>query len=307
MYLDDQAFPRQREDLFYTPSTGGSKHQRTVLISAIALSVNEQQLLGQVRGGILVQLQLLNTSTITKSPAKSALIEFYTHDAAVTYSTFRSHHPLFFDGMQASVQLLPTATWPMPKLVRNAIELWQYSRSMEVCNLPSGVNMGALRRDLCVTPEMRWAGLEVMASFGDEGNRTLMLRFVAVKFAVSASRLLNTSYKYKGCKIQWLPDPCAQPLETLLREVDEQGETHEPIASTALPTTLINAPTKDLDITTNPPKVFEDSAINGIEGNAAEGELRGAENSRKFHLADFNDDWEKDAVKRSLQKECTPS
>ena len=305
--LEDQAFPRQREDLFYTPSTGNSKGQRTVLVSAIALSVNEQQLLSQVRGGILVQLQLLNTSAITKIPAKSALIEFYTHDSAVAYTTFRGLHPLIFDGMRASVQLLQTATWPMPNLVRNAIELWQYSRSIGVSNLPGGVNMGVLRRDLCVTPEMKWAGLEVMASFGDNKTRTLMLRFVAVKFAVSASRLLTTSYKYSGCKIRWLPDPCALPLETLLRGADEQEEADQPITSTTLPSILSNAPTKDRSIKTKVTEAIEERSMNVIEESAAKGEPNSGEISRKTHLAEISDSWEKDAVKRSFQKECTPS
>ena len=75
--------------------------------------------------------------------------------------------------MQVSVQLLSTTTSPILKHVRNAIELWQYPRSMEVCNLPNGVNKGALRQDLCVTcvtPGMKRAGSEVVASFSDGGH-----------------------------------------------------------------------------------------------------------------------------------------
>ena len=228
----------EAESLFYKPPFEAHKAQRTVLFSNLALCVNEQMLLESVRGGIVVQAQLLKTTAITKTPANSALVEFYTHDAAADYTNFRSNHPLMIDGQQASIRLIPTATFPMPQHVRNAVELWRYSRCFELHNLLEiKVSPAAVRRDISIGSDIDWAGLEVIRAHFYKGSKVLELRFVAIKYAVSASTVITTSEKYKGSHLKWLPDPCARPLKTAL----------EPEIPKLPPMAMPNKPSNSLD------------------------------------------------------------
>lgn len=58
-------------------------------------------------------------------------------------------------------------------------------------------------------PVTKETALEAMSM---DDNGVLGLRFSSIKQAENASVLFTKTARYRGCTVNFLPDPCAQPL-----------------------------------------------------------------------------------------------
>lgn len=213
----------------YVPKLHEQDVYRTVAISGLLPSVTMMALLEKVRGGMLVDAKLLDTSKIIGS--NTALVTFLHERAAKAYEDHAKMHPIAFNNVVAQVSVILTPTWPMPVNIRTSIEEFGHTRCFEVHGIPRNILLPAVRRELTASPVMKSDSLECMR-LGADG--VLGLRFLSIRAAEQSRALLTKTLRYRGCTVKCIPDPCAQPLETVLEqatdtpEIVEEGNTPKP-------------------------------------------------------------------------------
>ncbi|KAF6232322.1 hypothetical protein HO173_009427 [Letharia columbiana] len=203
----------------YVPKTYEQDVYRTVAISGLPPSVTMMALLEKVRGGMLVDAKLLDTAKITGS--NTALVTFLHERSAMAYEDRAKEHPIAFNNVVAQVAVIPTPTWPIPVNLRTGIEEFGRTRCFEVHNIPRNLFLPTLRQELTASPVMKSDSLECMR-LGADG--VLGLRFSSIRAAGHSSALFSKTLRYRGCTVQCIPDPCAQPLETLLQPRTDMSE-----------------------------------------------------------------------------------
>ena len=197
----------------YIPKDNEQNIYRTVAISGLSPSVTMKTLLEKVRGGMLVDAKLLDTAKITGS--NTALVTFLYERSALEYEDHAKEHPIAFSNALARIAVVPTPTWPMPFNLRSGIEEFGHTRCFEVHNVPRDISLPAVRQELTSSPVMKSDSLECMR-LGVDG--VLELRFSSIRAAAYSSALFSKTFRYQGCTVKCVPDPCAQPLETLLNK-----------------------------------------------------------------------------------------
>ena len=214
----------------YVPKVYDQDAYRTVVISGLPSSITMKALLEKVRGGMIVDAKLLDTEKITGS--NTALVTFLYELSAMAYEDHAREHPIVFNNAPARIAVVPTPTWPMSFSLRSAIEL-EHTRCFEVHNLPRDVSLPAVRQELKPSPVMKTDSLQCMR-LGADG--VLGLRFSSIRAATQSYALFTKTLRYRRCTVKWIPDPCAQPLETLLEirtdtSEDVEEDTSEPSCS----------------------------------------------------------------------------
>ncbi|KAL2046227.1 hypothetical protein N7G274_001674 [Stereocaulon virgatum] len=209
--LSTPSGPASASAVQFIPGRSERNIYRTVKLCGLPSTVMMKGLLDRVRGGMVVDVKLLDTATMTGG--KTALVTFLREHAAMAYEEFAQDHSLDFDGAVAQITVINTPTWPIPMKLRKNIQALSYTRCLEIQNFPRNVLPSALKQELAVSPVLKYNGLESMSMSGDG---TLGLRFSSVKFAVRASAMFGLKPRYRKCSVRFAPDPCAQPLETLL-------------------------------------------------------------------------------------------
>lgn len=172
-------------------------------------------LLDKVRGGIIISAKLLNTTTITGS--NTALITFLHERAAMLFEDYAMQHSLTFAGHRVKVELLSKPTWPTSIPLKKAIYDHGHTRCLTVRNFPRNISPEALRRDLHVCSVMVTDRIESMCMRTDS---VLELRFESIWTAGKAYGILTSWRVYRQCKVEFSPDPCAQPLDILNKQTD---------------------------------------------------------------------------------------
>lgn len=200
-----------RYGIRYVPKDYEQNIYRTVAISGLSPSVTMETLLEKVRGGMLVDAKLLDTAKITGS--NTALVTFLYERSALEYEDHAQQHPIAFGNALARIAVVPTPTWPMPFYLRSGIEELGHTRCFEMHNVPRDISLPAVRQVSTSSPIMKSDSLECMR-LGDDG--VLELRFSSIRAAAYSSALFSKTFRYQGCTIKYVPDPCAEPLETLL-------------------------------------------------------------------------------------------
>lgn len=185
-------------------------------------------LLEKVRGGIVISAKLLDTTTITG--AYTALITFLHEQAAMLFEHYAIRHHLSFAGHRVNVELLSKPTWPTPIPLQKAIYDHGHTRCLTIRNFPRNISPEALRRDLHVCSVMVTDRIESM-NMGT--NSVLELRFESIWTAGKAYGILTSWRGYRQCKVDFSPDPCAQPLEILNKQTDPASNSTQVKSSKA--------------------------------------------------------------------------
>ena len=205
--------------IHYIPKLNEHNLYRTVAISGILPSVTMKALLEKVRGGTIVDAKILDTVKITGS--NTALVTFLYECSAVAYEEHARQHPIAFSNVFARISVVSTPTWPMLDSLRLGIEESGHTRCLEVHNIPSYISLPAVREELRSSPVMKSDSIEWMRL---SANGVLRLRFSCIRAAVHSSDLFIKASRYRGCTFKYIPDPCAQPLETLLKKCVDSSE-----------------------------------------------------------------------------------
>lgn len=190
----------------YIPTPGTRNLYRTLVISNLPLAATMTALLEQVRGGVIFDAKLLNTTTITGG--KTALVTFLHQRNAEAFEAHAKRHPIIIQDRTAKVTLLKTANWPSPLSQRAMLE-GNRTRCLEVTEYPRHVTCSDLRRKLRVCSVMKVDRIEHVALRYDG---VLALRFDSIADAWKAQGMFASSQEFRGCVVRFAIDPCAQPI-----------------------------------------------------------------------------------------------
>ena len=190
----------------YIPRPIDQNVLRTVLINGLPDNTTALDLLQKVRGGLVLNAQLVQDPT----QGKAALITFLDESAATAYAEFAAKHLLKIHGMTLHVTRLSTPTWPTPQSTLELVTNAKATRCFEIPNMRKGFTLSGVQ-EVLKFPGMTTNGLEFPRI---RDGTTLQLRFTSIQYAIQAFEM------YEACARRWLPDPCAQPVETLLDQED---------------------------------------------------------------------------------------
>ena len=210
----DLRFP----DLFkygirFNPDDSERDIYRSITISGLPSDVNLGELLNQVRGGVILEAHLLDTLKITGKI--TALITFVHEHPAMAYEDHAKMHPIKFNGCVVQVAVVPTPTWPIKTRLRKAIFDHRHTRCLEVHNFPREISPAKLKNDLGVCSEMSSTRI-IHMNMRNDG--ILELHFSSIGWAGHAFGLFTCFRAYRNCTVNFVPDPCARPVETLFQE-----------------------------------------------------------------------------------------
>ena len=202
--------------LFYHPDSPTEDCFSTVIISGIEPGTEVRDVLSRVRGGVIVKIALMNTTTITED-SYSAMVTFLRGAAAKAYVNHVQEHGVTLHGrlLKAAVVALPT--YP-PKLVVNMASCQvlrdipdTYSRCLEIRNFP---------RDRISPPQLKafitmHSRANPIALINHYDNGTLEIHFTSIQGAQFALEQFQSKGRFVGCKVSFAKDPCAGPIEQL--------------------------------------------------------------------------------------------
>ena len=201
--------PFSKYGLQFQPASGEVDVYRTILISNLQPSVTLFSLLDRVRGGVVLNAKKLDTTSITGN--HSALITFVHEHAALAYKEYTAKHPIILEDVVIEVDVL-TPTWPIDASFRKRILDNQMTRCLVVHKFPNDVSQTKLKNDLKFCPKLNTNG--VLHRHLDQ-NGLLKLHFPSIAHADRAHWMFSHDKDYKTCTPYFVPDPCAQPMETL--------------------------------------------------------------------------------------------
>ena len=205
---------------------------RTVVINGLTSDTTLGQVLPKVRGGMVIEAQLLNTMEILG--CNSVLVVFLHEDGAMSYDEYTKQHSIVINNRRLGVNTVPTPTYPINPRVKTRIEVHKQTRCLEVRNFPRHISPSQLQRDL--QGHDLQGPRPVHLNMRTDG--VLELGFASINHAGRAFGMLTTFRAYIGSRTSFVPDPCAQPVETLLEsqvQHDEYLTTLEVAAAVALP------------------------------------------------------------------------
>lgn len=189
----------------FNPPPGSWNVFRTVVISKLTQSATMTQVLDKIRGGVVVDAKLLNTFSITGG--KTALVTFLHEQSATAFQVYSKQHPITVENRIAHVTVLKTPTWPISRVCEKALFDGESTRCLDVGNYPRHISPRDLRRHLRLCNVMTYDRTEYM-NLRDDG--VLALRFESIAYATDARRVLTSHSAFRGCAVQFAPDPCAQ-------------------------------------------------------------------------------------------------
>ena len=173
---------------------------RQVIVTGLPFGVQAYSLLNQVRGGMIVSCQILNTFKLTGS--FSALIRFAHEAEAMGFANHTISHPMVFGNHKATADLINTSSYPLSnELHRNILN--KYTRCLKV----EGFTHNPMRRlqEVCQTEVV------VESVRLTPGAGALIVHFTSIQQASEAYYSLKNTFELASAKYSFLADPCVQP------------------------------------------------------------------------------------------------
>lgn len=202
----------------FKPGPSERNIYRTILVQGLSSDTTMHQILQNIRGGEVVDAKLLETSKLTGS--NSALIVFLHERAAMAYEEYAKTHSLTINNQMVTVKVVNSPTYPTRTGLKKAIEDLQHTRCLEIHNFPRQVSESQLRLDLRASAHMHGDRVEHLKMRKDG---ILEVHYSSIGYAGQGFGIFTTYRLYKACKACFVPDPCAQPLATLVQK--STGET----------------------------------------------------------------------------------
>ena len=213
-----------KHGLRFNPGLNTINVIRALTIGNLPSKLTVAELTNAVRGGPIVDVQLVDTTAITGT--RTALVTFRTEYSALAFEEWADSHRIMFHGQPAHVTVITTPTYPMSLNTSVAIFAKNQTRCLEISNFPRYIKPSELRQDLRVSPVLTIDAIEnlKMSKAG-----VLEVRFTSIWYAGKAYTFLTSGEKYRGCRVVFSPDPCDGPLEAPMEEKDgiEKSATHD--------------------------------------------------------------------------------
>ena len=181
----------------------------TVMIYNLSADCTMRNILDRVRGGMILDAKLLNTTSITGF--MTAMLTFVESNAAVAFTEHVSRYGLSVSGcaVRAFLVQVPTARIKLGQL--RAIKSCFHSRCLRIHNLPFSITLEELRCDL---QPHKATNIDLIESMSINADNVLELRFLSVTAAEDAFYFLTlrgVKAKYWQCRVVYGADPCAEP------------------------------------------------------------------------------------------------
>lgn len=205
-YTASSMLPFVQYGLRYVPGDGEEDEYfyRSVLIDKLPATVHLDQILAGVRGGAVYSACLVDTTPLTASPA--ALITFVTTNGATVFYQKNYQHGFFIGLHRAVVRRIYTPTYPLSRKVELHIK-GGHTRCLVVRSKnPQLVkNIYSILSKLSLRLHVEYFGK------GLGGRDELHIRFFSIKMAIAAREILVERVQFYDFRINFAPDPCAQP------------------------------------------------------------------------------------------------
>jgi hypothetical protein len=152
------------------------------------------------------------TTPITVSP--SAMLRFLNEDEALAYDDFIHAHHILIRGARLQTSLIRTASWPLSDYLVYQIRDVGRTRCVFIEGFDEKIPPEKMRRFLRLpySEEDANGGVD-MELFRRKG---LEIRFASVEFAGYAYEKIRGHKAFDKCRVEFVKDPCAEPLVTLL-------------------------------------------------------------------------------------------
>ena len=182
---------------------------QTVMIYNVPADCTMGNILDRVRGGMILDAKLLDTTTITGS--NTAMLTFVESTAAVSFTEHVSRYGLSISGcvVRAFLIEIPTARIKLGQI--RAINSHFHSRCLKIHNFPLCVTLEELRCDL---QPHKATNIDLIERMSINTDGLLELRFLSVTAAEDAFSFLTlrgVKAKYWQCLVVYGADPCAEP------------------------------------------------------------------------------------------------
>lgn len=222
---DDTKLPGMfKHGLRFNPGLKTTNVIRALTIGNLPSKLTVAELINVVRGGPIVDVQLVDTTAITGT--RTALVTFRTEYSALAFEEFAESHGIMFHGQPAHVTVITTPTYPMSLNASVAIFAKNHTRCLEIRNFPRYIKPSELRQDLRISPVLT---IDAIESLKMDKAGVLKVRFTSIWYAGKAYTFLTSKGKYRACRIVFSPDPCDRPLEAPMKEKDgiDTSATHD--------------------------------------------------------------------------------
>ena len=180
----------------------------TVMLYNLSVDCTMVNVLDQVRGGMILDAGLLDTTTITGSMI--AMLTFVESSAAVAFTEHVGREGLSVSGRVVRAFLVQVSTARIKCGQIRAINSHFHSRCLRVHNFPLNITLEELRLDL---RPYKATSIDLVESMSMITDDVIELRFHSVTAAEDAFDLLtmrNVMAKYRQCRVVYGADPCAQ-------------------------------------------------------------------------------------------------
>lgn len=201
-----------RYGIQYAPSETDSNYMRRIIISNLPRDIVLKDVLAQVRGGVIVNANLLDTQRLTGG--MTVMIQFMREESVKEYLAYTKDHPIHFGScaQKAEFELVNTPTWPLETGLHPFIISQKQTRCLAIPDFPEDLCAATLERHIAGHYGFRSSSL--VDIYTDEQG-TLHLEFSSMVDAHFAYSILTQSQLYSELKPIFTLDPCARAIEKL--------------------------------------------------------------------------------------------
>lgn len=192
-------------NICYHPDGTEQNIYRTVVIYNLLVERTIIEVLNEVRGGMILDAKLLDTTSITGS--KSVMLTFVEGNAAMGFKEHVNSHGLSIAGSKAHCYLVQVPTRRITLGLRRGISGHGHTRCLQVRNFPRHITPEELRSDLRPYKNSNVDYIESMIM----DATVLKLHFLSVSAAQYTFDFLALNNKYRKCLVKYAVDPCARP------------------------------------------------------------------------------------------------
>jgi hypothetical protein len=185
--------------LRYLPQPDDSDAYRTVRVEGLPRDVTMDKLLAEVCYGEVYSIDLLNTFGITGY--HTARVVFLYQKSAFDFCKHAKKHGVYVQGVRIRATREKTATYPIGRHMRDAIDNDDCTRCVTISNVD---NSRLARAKALIQESFLKYSTEVLSLEGD----TMHIRFHSMRAASFAYQMIQSHCAFDECHIEYTKDPC---------------------------------------------------------------------------------------------------
>ncbi|KAI9828047.1 MAG: hypothetical protein M1832_003574 [Thelocarpon impressellum] len=194
---DDTFVDGNGQDQASRPQYAGRNERRTILLSNLSDRTSHQDVVGVIRGGVLLDIYM-------RGHERSASVSFVEGVAAQAFINYTKRNDIYIHGKRVEVRW-SERQFILPNHVASKVAHNNATRNLLLRNVPDKVTEEGLRDDLEHIHNL----VVIDITFRDH-NAFVSLN--SIHNGLFARTCMMSRTTYKGLKIEWFADECAEPL-----------------------------------------------------------------------------------------------